>query len=158
MELSDHQRKALMHFGRHGQPAHVRVKALALVNLAEGRKVSEVAEIFHVSRQALYEWQQRYAAKGMDGLQVRPGRGRKSQVDLEQVKDLVRRSPREFGLMRTRWTLAAVTQVVPSLAGFSARGAQKVLKRAGLCYKRGQAWLHSPDPRYAAKKGRSIRP
>jgi len=158
MELSADQRTELERLGRNGHPAHVRVKALALLNIADARPVTEVAAIFHVSRQAVYDWQRRYAADGINGLGVRRGRGRKSAIDLDQVKDTVRRSPREFGIARTRWTLVAVGQAVPSLVGYSARGVQKVLKRAGLHYKRGQAWLHSPDPAYATKKGRSTRP
>lgn len=158
MELTADQRMELERRGRTGRPAHLRVKALALLNIADGRPVADVAAMFRVSRQALYDWRKRYAASGIAGLGVRPGRGRKSAVDLDQVKDTVRRSPREFGIARTRWTLRAVGQAVPSLVGYSARGVQKVLKRAGLSYKRGQAWLHSPDPEYARKKGRSTKP
>jgi transposase len=157
MELSADQRNALEHLGRHEQRAQVRVKALALLSLADRRPVCDVARTFRVSRQTLYNWQRRHARDGIAGLGIRPGRGRKSAVDLEQVKDTVRRSPREFGIARTRWTLAAVAQAVPALAGYSARGVQKVLARAGLGYKLGQAWQHSPDPQYARKKGRLTR-
>jgi transposase len=154
MNLTADQRAELERESKKGHPAHVRVKALALLNIADGRTVTAVAAIFRISRQALYDWQKRYAADGVAGLGVRPGRGRRSAVDLEQVTDTVRRSPREFNIARTRWTLAAVAQAVPTLGGYSARGVQKVLARAGLRYKRGQVWLHSPDPQYAVKKGR----
>jgi transposase len=156
MELSAFERAELAQTARRGQPAHVRVKALAILALYDGRKVGAVADIFRVSRQALSEWRRRYRDAGVAGLQVRPGRGRRSSIDLEVVRDTVRRSPREFGLARTRWTLGAVAHAVPGLAGYSPRGVQKVLARAGLSYKRGQAWVHSPDPYYGEKKQRSM--
>ena len=154
MELSADAHRELEQVVRHGQPAHVRVKAVALLALADGRKIGEVARLVRCSRQALTEWRKRYRAEGLSGLQVRPGRGRRSAIDLDAVREIVRSSPREHGIARTRWTLASVAQAVPGLSGYSPRGVQKVLARAGVRYKRGQAWVHSPDPEYARKKGR----
>lgn len=153
MEVSDEERKELEWVARHGQPAYVRPKALALLNLADGHPVSEVASLFRRSRQALYGWRKRFAAEGVAGLWVRPGRGRKSTANLDELARYVRQSPRRFGIARTRWTLATLAQVVPSVKGFSPYGVQKALARAGITYKRGQPRLHSPDPAYEEKKG-----
>jgi transposase len=154
MELSNQQRQELMQLARHGQPAYVRVKALVVLNLGDGQPVTQVARMFRVSRQSVYEWRRRYWEQGASGLRVRAGRGRKSRVDLQQLRDYVRQSPRQFGVALTRWTLASLAQVVPSIKGFSPYGVQKALARAGISYKRGQPSLHSPDPEYAQKKGR----
>ena len=59
--------------------------------------------------------------------------------------------PREHGQDQTRWTLAGLRAVVPSFAGASRSGIWRVLKAAGLRYKRGRDHLHSPDPRYQEK-------
>jgi len=154
MELSEGQQKELVQQARSGQPAYVRVKALALLNRADGRTVQEVARIFRVSRPSVYLWERRYQQRGIAGLRVQPGRGRKARADLAEVTEYVRQSPRRFGVNRNRWTLASLAAVVPSLRGFSPFGVQLVLARAGFGYKRGQPHLHSPDPQYAAKKGR----
>ena len=153
MEVSDEGRKELERVARHGEPAYVRPKALALLNLADGRPVREVARTFRRSRQALYDWRRRFAEDGVAGLWVRPGRGRKPTADLDELARYVRQSPRRFGMARTRWTLAALAQVVPSVRGFSPYGVQKALARAGIRYKRGQPSVHSPDPDYEQKKG-----
>lgn len=158
MEISKQQWEELRKVAREGQPAYVRVKALALLNLASGRSVSEVARIFQVSRPSLYAWQGRYGEQGVEGLRVQAGRGRRGKADLAEMERYVRRSPREFGVSQTRWSLKALAQVVPSLRGFSAFGVQKALRRAGYRYKRGQPWLHSPDPQYEEKKGRWSKP
>jgi transposase len=126
--------------------------------LASGRSVVEVADIFYVSRTSLYAWQQRYRQQGLEGLRVQAGRGRRGKADLAELERYLRRSPRDFGLSQTRWSLKALAQVVPSLRGFSAFGVQKALWRAGYRYKRGQPWLHSPDPQYEEKRGRWSKP
>ena len=153
MKINEQQRKELEDVARCGQPAYIRRKALVVLNLGEGRSITEVARIFRVSRQSVYEWRRRYREEGIDGLRVRPGRGRKPTADLEELERYVRQSPREFGVARTRWTLATLAEVVPSVKGFSTYGVQKALARAGIGYKRGQPRLHSPDPDYEVKKG-----
>jgi transposase len=154
MQISAQDRQQLEIVARTGEPGYVRRKALALLSLADGRRTNEVGRIFRVSRQSLYEWQRRYRSEGVEGLRVRPGRGRKGRADLKQLEAYVRQSPRRFGIPRTRWTLKMIAQVVPCVKGFSPYGVQKALTRAGFGYKRGQPRLHSPDPEYEAKKGR----
>jgi transposase len=152
MELSASEVRRLRELGRRGEPAYVRVKALALWNLGRGVAVGEVAQMFGVSRQSLWDWRRHWRDAGEDGLRVSRGRGRKVRADLKELVDYVRQSPRFFGLSQTRWSLSALARVVPSLRGFTPFGVQKVLRRAGFAYKRGQPHLHSPDPAYAVKK------
>jgi len=158
MDLSVQQTRELRDVARRGEPGYLRVKALALLNLAAGQSVSAVARLLWVSRQSVYEWQSRFHANGVAGLRVASGRGRKGTADLREIEHYLRRSPRQFGLNQTRWSLAALARVVPSLQGFSAFGVQKALRRAGYRYKRGQPYLHSPDPAYAEKKGLWTKP
>ncbi len=133
----------------------VRIKALVLLNLADGRKVSEVADIFRISRQSVYAWVAEYAGGGVDGFRVSGGRGRKARADEEEIRHYIQQSPGNFGLGHTRWTLAALAATVPSLKGFSAAGVLQAVRRAGFRHKRGQPSLHSPDPEYDRKKGPS---
>ena len=158
MDLNRDQTEELEWLSKHAPKPHVRVKALALLNLARGRGVSELAVLFGASRTSIGQWRARFLAQGSQGLEVRKGRGRKAAADPEEIENAMRQSPRNFGLARTRWTLEALTQAVPSLKGFTAYGVQKVLERMGFRYKRGQPWVHSPDPEYAQKKGLSTKP
>ena len=153
MELTAEQRRELELIARRGEPAALRRKALALLHLAQGWPVQQVATVLRVTRRSVYQWRDRYQAAGVAGWRLRPGRGRKAKADLEQLKDYVRQSPRTFGVARTRWTLETLAQVVPSIKGFSLFGVHKALQRAGITYKRGQPVLHSPDPQYQGKKG-----
>ncbi len=152
MKITTNRRLELLEAARTAQPAYVRTKALALVNLADGKSVMEIAAMLRVSRQSIYCWQRRYLEEGLKGLKVRSGRGRKAVADREEVEKYLRQSPRRFGFDRTRWTLSGLAAVVPSLKGFTPFGVQQALERWGIGYKRGQPRLHSPDPLYEEKK------
>ena len=51
MELSETQRKELTYAVKHAHLGYIRVRALALLNLAEGLSQRQVARTFQVSRQ-----------------------------------------------------------------------------------------------------------
>lgn len=67
------------------------------------------------------------------------------------IEYLVQRSPRLVGLARSRWWLDGLRQRVGWLRRCSLPGVCQILKRLGVCYKRGRAYLHSPDPDYDLK-------
>lgn len=153
LRISEQEKEELRVLMRRAQTPHVRVKAIALWNLAQGKKRREVADLLGVSVVSLTNWTKRFKAEGFAGLVIRPGRGRPARADEAEVAQYVRQSPQAFGLHQTRWTLRALAQVVPSVRGFTEVGVWKVLRRCGYGYKRGQPHLHSPDPQYGEKRG-----
>lgn len=156
--FDDAQRRELSRLSRTDPRPYVRVRALALCHVASGEGVGEAASAVRAHRSSVGGWVARYLAEGASGLAVRPGAGRPSGVDAEQVRDYALQSPRAFGLPLTRWTLAALAEAVPRLRGMTPSGVGRALGRIGLSYKRGQPRLHSPDPEYAAKKAPSTGP
>jgi transposase len=138
---------------RRAPEAHIRRKATALWNLAQGRSQHEVAAFLGASRASIVAWKQRFETEGIAGLYVRPGRGRPRVAQAEEIEAVVRQSPRNYGIPQTRWTLDLLAQVVPSLRGFTASGVWRALRRSGLSYKRGQPLIYSPDPLYVQKRG-----
>ena len=153
LEVSEAQRGELRGLMRRARQPHVRVKAIALWNLSQGRTGEAVADFLGVSRASVSTWARRFRAEGVAGLATRPGRGRPARAQPAEVEAVLRQSPRAFGLPQTRWTLRTLAQAVPSLRGFSEMGVWKVLQRMGYRYKRGQPQLTSPDPAYAEKRG-----
>ena len=152
MEWTQEQIAELQYAGRHHAQPGVRVKALAVRAVALGQPQAIVAELYATSRQSVGQWVARYRQGGLVALQVARGRGRKRSADDQELERYARQSPRQFGIDRSRWTLEMLAETVPSLAGFSASGVRKALRRLGLSYKRGQAWLTSPDPEYEKKR------
>ena len=152
--FSPEQAKELAELARHSPSPYIRVRAIALCHLASGRTAEEAAAAVLVHRVSVAQWAHRYLSDGVDGLKVSPGRGHVSKADRDEIELYLQKSPREFGVLRTRWTLSALTSCVPCLKGMSPSGAHRVLERLGFGFKRGQPRLHSPDPDYEEKRGR----
>lgn len=126
--------------------------------MARGKTAGQAAEAVLAHRASVAEWAKRYLARGLEGLETGPGRGRRSKIDREELDRYLRQSPEAFGLGRTRWTLALLARAAPCLKGMTEAGVLGALRRLGYAYKRGQPHLHSPNPDYEAKKGLWTKP
>lgn len=131
---------------------HIRLKALAVWNISRGKTYREVADYLGVCRQSVSNWTNAYREYGCDGWYHQEGQGKKSAIDLDDIIDYLTKSPREFGVNRTRWTLDLLISKVPCLKGVTRGGLSKFFKRNGISYKRGQSYIRSPDPDYIKKK------
>ena len=129
----------------------IRIKARAVLAVARGRSYSAVGDMFDVSYHSISSWTKRYREGGLAGFGIAPGRGRPRRVNDQELEDYALQSPRNFGINRSRWTLRLLAEAVPSLRGFSHAGVLYALRRCGISYKRGQAWMLSPDPEFEKK-------
>ncbi|MBK9335582.1 MAG: helix-turn-helix domain-containing protein [Lewinellaceae bacterium] len=80
LELSEEERKELEEMVKKSAKSHLRERASALLQIADGRQGKEVAfyGLLRVRRRnTVYEWVHRYKAEGIKGLENKPGRGRK---------------------------------------------------------------------------------
>jgi hypothetical protein len=77
----------------------------------------------------------------------------------ERLRDLLHRSPRDFGYETSLWTLdlAATEAFRQGLTAHEVSGEtiRATLVRLGVRWLRAKKWLTSPDPEYARKKGRA---
>lgn len=94
----------------------------ALVALDAGRPVAEVAELFGVSRQAVYNWIARRRAGGARGLAARKrGKPPTPKLDVRQARRIRRlitnRHPEQLLLPFALWTRAAVQQLIARQCG-----------------------------------------
>jgi transposase len=158
MDWSPPQVEELAHAAHHHGTPHIRVKALAILAVAKGQSQRQVAVFYGTTPTSVCTWVGRYRCEGLAGLAIHPGRGRPKQVDEDELRHYALQSPRNFGINRSRWTLRLLAQTVPSLHGFSDNGVRQALLRAGLSWKRGQAWMLSPDPAFEKKDKSSARP
>jgi len=158
MEWSPQQLTELVDAAHHHAVPYIRVRAMAVLAVAEGHPQRQVAMFYHTTPGSVGHWVTRYRTEGLPGFEIRPGRGRPQQVDEQELIDYALQSPRHFGINRSRWTLALLALTVPSLHGFSPTGVHHALRRAGLSWKRGQAWITSPDPEFEKKSKSSAPP
>lgn len=158
ISLAEAQVQALDELARRGAKPHVRLKARAVLGVGRGLSRSQVSRALGVERRSVGRWVAAYLAEGVAGFAIKEGRGRKGQAKREEIAQYVRQAPRQVGVERSRWTLAALAAVVPCLRGMTTSGVWRALRRSGYRYKRGQPVVHSPDPRYGEKRGPWSRP
>lgn len=103
-----------------------------------------------------------FSERGLDALAKRSSRPHTIHAAFpgaraEGLRDLLHRSPRDFGQSTSLWTLelAAVVSVAEGLTPTRVTGEtiRATLARLGVRWQRAKQWITSPDPRYAAKKG-----
>lgn len=140
---------------RSASQPYVRKKATAVWNYGRGQSQGEIARFLNAGIRSVNRWVSEYKREGVSSFFIRPGRGRPSHVDAEEVTRYVKQSPQNFGLEQTRWTLRALAETVPSLQGLTPSAVYYLLKRLNFSYKRGQPTLHSPDPDYDEKRASS---
>jgi Helix-turn-helix domain len=78
--LSDAQRGDLMRLRDHAPKPYLRERAAALLKVAEGTAAAWVARgglLRPREPMTVYDWLNRFEEKGIAGLAIRPGRGRK---------------------------------------------------------------------------------
>lgn len=163
--LSKEQKQELMQARDHHAKAYVRVKAAAILKVAAGQSVRQVAAhglLKAVKEEVVGGWIDRYLDEGLPGLLVRKGRGRKPafarsehpvevEVAAAQLSETLHQSPELFGLPRARWWLDGIRQSIQWMQPLSLPGVRKLLARFEVQYKRGRRYVHSPDEFYASK-------
>ena len=164
--LTPEQQKQLERIRDTDKHPYMRERAAAMLKIAEGVSARQVALnglLKPRKPDTVRDWAKRYKAKGITGLPVKPGRGRKPAYspkyqDKEEAKEAilhtVRREPSTFGKPRSRWSLSLIADVCEWLQVNTPSGLSKLLKRLGISYKRGRSYVHSPDPYYQQKMDR----
>ena len=89
----------------------------------------------------------------------RPRTGQRSFAEegAEALRQMLHRSPREFGKQSSLWTLAMAAQVSfeegLTKEPVSGETIRATLARMGVRWQRAKHWITSPDPLYERKKG-----
>lgn len=68
-----------------------------------------------------------------------------------ELDEVIHRSPRLYGLPRSRWWLDGLRQSVSWLRALTLAGVHQLTRRLGVRYKRGRRHVHSPDLDYDRK-------
>jgi len=86
----------------------VRERFVCLFLVATGMPVVEVGKIIGRNRMTVASWVKRFNRKGPEGVTpLYRGRSRRILTDdeLEKVREAVKKSPRDFGFEKVRWTI-----------------------------------------------------
>jgi transposase len=105
IQLSDVQRQAVEDGYRNGKSHAFRERCQMILLKSEKRTSSEIARFLDCHKITVHEWVKRFEREGIEGLQTRPGRGRRAilqaATDLGAVRAAVERSRQRISLART---------------------------------------------------------
>ncbi len=104
IELCAVERAALEQGYRNGASHAFRMRCQIILLKSESRSSAEVGRIVGCCEITVNNWLTRYQVEGLEGLQTKPGRGRKAildaETDLEPVKAAVRGSRQRVRLAK----------------------------------------------------------
>ena len=147
--------------GLHSSDAFVLRRCQILLASARGERVPAIALHLGCNQQTVRNAIHGFNTEGTAALQAGSSRPHRlhirfSEEGLQQLKDLLHRSPRDFGLERSTWTLELAAQISFSLGivceAISDETVRRALKRLKTNWKRAKHWITSPDPQYLLKK------
>lgn len=160
--LSDRLRGEMENLVTHTPLARERSRALALLWLADGESVEQVAELLRVSRQTVYNWTERFRQR--EGLDLRarlldgPRSGRPPTalgiID-PLIESVIDKDPRELGYHSTVWTAALLIQHLERAHGIevSRKSISAALARLGIRWKRPRHQLSLRPETWRQSKG-----
>jgi hypothetical protein len=160
--LSDEESLALK-AGRHSPDAFVLRRCQILLASARSHPPAVIADFVGCSTQAVRNVIRAFHAEGLGCLEAK-SRAPKRTARVwprerdEELRELLRQTPRTFGKARSLWTLALIAEVCfeRGMTGrrLSIETIRTILTRMDINWKRARDWMTSPDPEYAAKKAR----
>jgi transposase len=160
--LSDRLRGELEHLVAHTTLAKERSRAQALLWLAEGQAVEEIADLQCVSRQTVYNWAERFIRR--EGLDLRqrlldaPRSGRPPTVAGvidPLIAEVIELDPRTFGYYSTVWTAPLLMRHLKRVHGVEAsrRSVGSALGRLRVRWKRPRHQLALRPDNWRQLKG-----
>ena len=159
--LSDAERAQLRQGLRSADAFTVR-RCQILLASARGEPARQIGQQVGCSDQAVRNVIRAFHQEGLDALTRRSTRPHTIRpafdaAGAERLRDLLHRSPRDFGHPTSIWTLPLAAQVSAAegvTAGpVSGETVRATLARLGVRWQRAKQWLRSPDPAYARTKG-----
>ena len=162
LALSDRQRGELEDIVSHTPLAKERCRAQALLWIADGSDVGEVAELLHVSRQTIYNWLSRFQERAELDLRAclldatRPGRPRVAGGSIDElVAAVIDSDPRPLGYHSTVWTAPLLRCYLRDHHGIevSDRTVSRAIDRLGIRWKRPRHELALRPKTWRQSKG-----
>ena len=162
--LTDEERQRLA-AGLRSSDAFVLRRCQILLASARGEWAPQIAENLGCDDQTVRNAIASFNESGLDSLVKGSSAPHKTNRALdpeqaERLKALLHQSPRAFAKPTSRWTLPLAAEVSfeegITERRVSGETIRQTLKRLGVGWLRAKAWLTSPDPEYARKKGRAI--
>jgi transposase len=135
-----------------------------ILQSADGRTPKTIAAAVGCCVQSVRNALRAFEAEGLACLGEKSSRPKTTRETFDadgrrRLRDLLHRSPRDFGKPTSLWTLGLAAEVAqaegPTDRHVGGETIRQALMRLGVGWKRAKTWITSPDPAYLRKKGRA---
>jgi len=160
--LSNEERQTLKAALR-SPDAFVLRRCQILLASAEGQNAYQIARTFGCNDQSVRNVIHKFNEKGLEETLLKGSRRPHTihaafdSKRAEHLKEMLHRSPRDFGKLSSLWTLEMAAEVSfeegLSPERVSGETIRATLARMGVRWQRAKRWITTPDPEYARKKG-----
>lgn len=159
--LSDEERQTLHESLKSANGFRVRRSQMLLMSADEHLKVDQIGRRLGCQGQAVREAIHAFHQAGLGCLEAKPkgsGKDRRAlnEPARQQLRDVIRQSPREWGYETSLWTLPLLAQaclkqglVATPITGETVRA---TLAAMGIQWRRAKQHITSPDQHYERKK------
>ena len=159
--LSKSERKRL-EAGLRSKDTFTLRRSQMLLASSRGEEVSQIATNLGCGRQTVRDAIHDFDERGLDALTAGSSRPKRTRAvfdekSAEDVREMLHRSPREFGRDSSLWTLETAAEVAFEEGLVERRVTGETIRATlarllGVRWQRAKRWITSPDPLYERKK------
>src|SRR5215210_753013 len=159
--LSQQERESLQ-AGLRSKDAFILRRSQILLASARGRSPPKIAASLGCASQTVRNAIHAFNERGLGALEPGSSRPRRTQAafdekSAEAVREILHRSPREFGRDSSLWTLEMAAEVSFEQGLIEKRVCGETIRATlarllGVRWQRAKRWITSPDPLYERKK------
>ncbi len=148
IELSDEERAVLARWARRPSSAQaLALRSRIVLDAAEGRSNTEIAERLGISRPAVTKWRGRFVEQRLDGLVDEPRPGRPRTITDEQVEEVIVKTLESTPKNATHWS----TRSMAAEVGLTQNAVLRIWHAFGLQPHRQETFKLSKDPLFVDK-------
>jgi transposase len=134
-----------------------------LLASSRGERAPKIALNLGCASQTVRDAINDFNKRGLDSLRAKSSRPKRTREafdehSAEALREILHRSPREFGRSSSLWTLAMAADVAFEEGLTEERVSEETVRATlsrvlGVRWMRAKRWITSPDPLYETKKG-----
>jgi transposase len=160
--LSEEERECLRE-GLRSKDSFTMRRAQILLASSRGERAPKIAANLGCASQTARDAINDFNERGLDSLRAKSSRPKRTrdafdEQSAERLREMLHRSPREFGRSSSLWTLAMAADVAFEEGLTEERVSGETIRATlsrvlGVRWMRAKRWITSPDPLYERKKG-----